>query len=277
MRLSLTIDEDIIKKIDSTIDGINVRNRSHAMELLVSKAIRANMPKKAFILAGGQGTRLRPITYEIPKPMIPIKGRPLLEHTINLLRKYDIREIIISIGYLGEKIKEYFGNGSKFGVTIHYIEEKEPMGTAGPLKLARKMLDTTFLMLNGDNVFNLDLVQMYRFHKKENASATIALTAVEDPSRYGVTRMNGAKIIEFLEKPQRWESNLINAGVYILEPEALDLIPEGFSKIETDVFPVIASRNKLCGYPFEGYWKDLGTLESYEEALKDFDSGKIGY
>lgn len=277
LRLSLTINKDIIQKIDASIDGVNIRNRSHAIELFITKAMKADMPKKAFILAGGKGTRLRPITYETPKPMILIKGRPLLEHTITLLRKYDVRDIIISIGYLGEKIKEYFGNGSKFGVNISYVEEKEPLGTAGPLKMAKDMLDSTFLMLNGDNVFNLDLSQMYRFHKKEGALGTLALTAVDNPSQYGVTKMNGTKIIEFIEKPSTWESNLINAGVYILEPEVLEMIPDGFSKIENDVFPKVAKKNRLCGYPFEGYWKDLGTLEAYEQALKDFDEGKTGY
>jgi len=128
-RVTITLESTLISELDDTVDGTRIRNRSHAIEFLLRKSLNHRSPKKALILAGGKGTRLRPITYEIPKPMVPIQGRPLIEHTINLLRKYDVRDITISIGYLGEKVKEYFGDGSKFGVKIRYVIENEPLGT----------------------------------------------------------------------------------------------------------------------------------------------------
>ena len=273
-RISLTLDKKTLEKVDSKIDKLKVKNRSHAIELLLEKALRSKGISKGFILAGGKGTRLRPITHEIPKPMIPIKGRPILEHNIELLKKYDIRDIIISIGYKGDKIKEYFGNGSKFGVKISYVEEKQALGTAGPLRLAEKMLDDTFVMLNADNLFEIDLDDMYTFHKSHEGSATIALTTVSDPSSYGVAKMRGDKIMDFIEKPKKEDapSKLINAGLYILEPEVVELVPKETReiKIETEIFPKLAKRNELFGYPFPGYWNDVGTMERYENAVKEW-------
>ncbi|MFC2154104.1 sugar phosphate nucleotidyltransferase [Candidatus Altiarchaeota archaeon] len=182
-RLTITLRDDILEGVDKLVDGIKIRNRSHAIEILLARILTGGRINKAVILAGGEGTRMRPFTYEMPKALIPVKGKPLLQHIIDLLRKYEIREIIISTGYLGEKIKEYFGNGSKFGVNITYLEEKEPLGTAGPLKLGKKLLNEPFLMFNGDVLANIDLYDMMRLHDENNAVATIALTPVEDPSR----------------------------------------------------------------------------------------------
>lgn len=273
-RITITLDKDIVKQLDSKIDGTNVKNRSHAIEFLISKALRNGGIKQAFILAGGKGTRLRPITHEIPKPMIPVHGRPMLEHVVELFKKYDIRDIIMAIGYKGDKIKEYFGNGSKFGVKITYVEEKEKLGTAGPLRLAKHLIKGTFAMTNADELKNIDLDDMYKFHKENKAMATIALTTVKDPSAYGVANMKGSKIVEFIEKPKKEDapSNLINAGLYILEPEIIQYIPaqRGEVKIETEVFPKIAKTGKLFGYPFSGQWYDTGTPERYEKALKEW-------
>jgi NDP-sugar pyrophosphorylase family protein len=273
-RITITLDKDIIKQIDSRIDGIKIKNRSHAVEFLTSKALGNSGIKKAFILAGGKGTRLRPITHEIPKPMIPVHERPILEHVIELLKKYEIRDIIIAIGYKGGKIKEYFGNGSKFGVKITYVEEKEKLGTAGPLRLAKNLLTETFVMTNADELKDIDLDDMYQFHKKNNSMATIALTTVKDPSAYGVAKMQGSKIIEFVEKPKKEKapSKLINAGLYILEPEIIKHIPSkrGEIKIETEVYPKIAKMGRLFGYPFSGQWFDTGTPDRYAKALKNW-------
>jgi NDP-sugar pyrophosphorylase family protein len=229
---------------------------------------------KAFILAGGKGLRLRPITNEIPKPMVLLQGKPILEHIIELFKKYDVKDILLSIGYKGEKIKEYFSGGAKFGVRIQYIEEnpEHPLGTAGPLLLAKDLLKETFVMTNADELKDIDLDEMYKLHKKSNAMATIALTRVEEPSSYGVARLQGNKIIEFIEKPQKEEalSNLINAGLYVLEPEILKFIPNEKReiKIEKEIFPKIAKTGKLFGYQFSGQWFDTGTLERYEKAIK---------
>jgi NDP-sugar pyrophosphorylase family protein len=271
-RLSITIDDNVVKKIDLMIDGKTIRSRSHAIEYFLTKALGEGKLKKAFILAGGKGTRLKPITYEIPKPMIPVKGRPILEYTIDLLREHEIRDIIISIGYLGDKIKSYFGNGEKFGVKIIYIEEDKPLGTAGPLKLAKPLLDETFLMINGDILFKMNINEMFRFHKENKALVTMALTTIENIEGFGVARLEGNRIIEFVEKPSKEKamSNLINAGIYIVEPEVINLVPSGFSLIEKDVFPKIAKERKLYGYVFSGRWYSTDTLERYEKALKEW-------
>jgi NDP-sugar pyrophosphorylase family protein len=277
-RITITIEKNLIKAIDNKVDGTKIKNRSHAIETIISKALGSGGIKKAFILAGGKGTRLRPITHEIPKPMIPVQGRPILEHVINLFKKYDIRDIIISIGYKGEKIKEYFGDGAKFGIKITYIEETEPLGTAGPLLLAKDLLKETFVMTNADELKDIDLDDMYNFHKANKAMATIALTTVKDPSAYGVAKLRGSKIVEFVEKPKLEEapSNLINAGLYILEPEVISMVPKrkDVVKIETEVFPKIAKAEKLYGYHFEGQWFDTGTPERYEQAIHEWKGYK---
>ena len=280
-RITVTLEKDILKQIDARVDGTKIKNRSHAVEFFLSKALGNSKIKTAFILAGGKGTRLRPITHEIPKPMIPLQGRPIVEHVINLFKQYEIRDIILSIGYKGDKIKEYFGDGAKFGIRIRYIEEDPnvPLGTAGPLLLAREFLKETFVMTNADELKDIDLDDMYRIHKENKAMATIALTTVEDPSSYGVAKLQGNKIVEFVEKPRREEapSNLINAGLYILEPEILRYIPVAKKevKIETEVFPKIAKLGKLFGYPFSGQWFDTGTPERYEKAIKEW-KGLVG-
>lgn len=266
-RVTLTLDRNLIRKIDSKVDGSKIKNRSHAIEMLLLSAIQKQGVKIAFILAGGRGSRLKPLTNEIPKPLIPLHDKPILEHTIDLLRKFDIRNIIISIGFKGDKIKEYFGNGKRFGVDITYVEEDEPLGTAGPIRLARNLLTETFVMCNADELKNIDLYDMYSFHKENSGIATIALTTVLDPSSYGVAKMKGNQIVEFLEKPKDPPSNLINAGLYILEPSIIDYVPQkGPSSIERDVFPKVAAINGLLGYHFDGQWFDTGTLDRYETA-----------
>lgn len=228
--------------------------------------------KKAIILAGGQGTRLRPLTYEIPKALIPIHGKTITEHLFDLLKKYGIKDIILAVGYMREKIKNCYNNGTKFGINLSYVEEEEPLGTAGPLRLAKNMLKETFIVSNGDELKDINIPEMYNLHKKSKALATIALTAVDDPSAYGVAKLEGSKIIEFVEKPKKEEapSNLINAGFYILEPEVISLIPEGFAMLEKDVFPKLAKEGKLYGYHFKGQWFDTGNFERYEKALKEW-------
>lgn len=270
-RLTITLRNDLLRELDGMVDGINVRNRSHAIEVLLSKVLETRKVRKALILAGGKGTRMRPFTYEMPKPMIPVKGKPLVQHIIELCRKHDIREIILSIGYLGDKIREHFGDGAHLGVDIKYVEEREEMGTAGPLNLARDLLDGPFLMFNGDVISNIDLADFISFHTDKKGLATIALTQVEDTSAFGVARLKGDRIVGFIEKPKKGEqSKLINAGVYLLEPEVLDYMPKGKAMIETDVFPKLSNEGNLYGYPFDGQWFDTGTPEAYERAIKNW-------
>ena len=277
-KLTIELDDNISKGIDNRVDGIKIKDRSAAVMDILSRALNRNHVKMAFILAGGKGTRMRPFTYEITKPMIPVQGKPLLQHTIDLLRKYNIRDIILSVRYRGDQIREYFGNGSRFGVNITYIEEKERLGTAGSLNLAREILDQTFLMFNGDILANIDLHDFIRFHKenrkgddKNDGLATIALTPVEDPSQFGVVELEGKRITGFIEKPESPRSNLINAGIYVLEPEVIDYVPEGHAMMETDVFPKLVKEGRLYGYPFENQWFDTGTHDAYERVIKEWD------
>jgi len=227
-------------------------------------------PKKAIILAGGEGTRLRPLTYKTPKPLIPLHRKALTEHVLDILKRFGVKEIILSVCYMADKVKSYFGDGSKFKVKIDYMKEEKPMGTAGPLILMDK-LDDTFIMINGDNLFNLDLRKMYKVHSKNKAIGTIALTQVEDVSSFGVARLKGEKILEFVEKPKKEEapSNFINSGYYILEPDVFDIVKgKKFAMMEKDVFPLLAKEGKLFGYKDKGQWFDTGTFEDYEKVKK---------
>lgn len=229
--------------------------------------------KKAIVLAGGLGTRLRPLTNEIPKALIPLgDGRTLTEHVFDVLKKSGVNEITLSLCHRAENIQNYFGDGSNHDVKINYVIEKEPMGTAGHLMLIPRE-DETFAIVNGDNLFDIDLKKMHEFHKENNAVVTIALTKVEDPSKSGVVKLDGNKIIEFVEKPKKGEepSNMISSGYYIAEPEIFDYVDKkDFVMLEKDVFPKLAEEGKLFGYYHDGKWFDTGTHESYERVKKEW-------
>jgi len=267
-RITITLDKNLIIQIDKRIDGIDIKNRSQEIENLLSESLGANIPGKAILLVGGRGTRLRPLTDKIPKALIEVQNKPITEHLFDLLKQYSIRDTILSVGYLKDKIKEYFGDGSRHGMNIIYVEEDEPLGTAGPLKLAKKYITDSFIVSNGDELKDINIPRMYRLHKRKGALATIALTTVDDPSHYGVARLDGSRIVEFVEKPTNPPSNLINAGFYIIEPEVIDMIPDGFAMLEKDVFPKLAKMGRLRGFPFAGQWFDIGNLERYELAKK---------
>lgn len=269
-RITITLDSELIQQIDKRVDGNIIKNRSQQIELLLTKSLGTYRPEKAVILVGGKGTRLRPLTLNMPKCMMNVRGKTIAEHLFDLLKKYGTRDVILCVGYMKEKVKEHYGDGSKFGVNITYVEEDEPLGTAGPLKLAKKHLKDSFIVTNGDELKNINIPRMFRLHKRKNALATIALTTVMDPTNYGVAKLSGSRILEFVEKPKADEapSNLINAGFYLLEPEVIDMIPDGFSMLEKDVFPKLAKQGRLRGFPFEGQWFDIGNMERYELAKK---------
>lgn len=272
-RLTITLKKDVLRQVDRTIDGARIRNRSHAIEYLLSKAIGPKV-SQVFILAGGKGIKMRPFTYEMPKPMIPVRNRPILEHIIDLLREFNIRDIIISIDYLGEKIREYFGDGSKFGVRITYVEGKEPVGTAAPLLMARNFLaNNPFLMIHGDVLADIDLLDLIDFHESHKGLMTMSLTSVEDPSAYGAVRLRGNKIVDFREKAGRGPeiSRLINAGIYVMDPKVIDYVPKKkISFLEQDVLPQLVKKGQIYGYVFEGQWFDVSTPEIYERVLKEW-------
>jgi NDP-sugar pyrophosphorylase family protein len=271
-RITLTIDEKILEKVDRLVDGLSVRNRSHAIELILSKYMNFKELKTALILAGGEGTRLRPITYEIPKALVPVHGKPLIEHLFDLLKKYGVNDVILSVGHMKDKIMDERGNWSRAGMNISFVEEKTPLGTGGPLRLAKDKLIKTFIVSNGDELKNINVMDMYEAHKRNRALATIALTTVSDPSQYGVAKLEGNRIIEFVEKPKKDKapSKLINAGFYIIEPEVVEMIPKGKVSLEKQIFPKLAKMGRLYGFPFSGQWFDTGNLERYERALKEW-------
>lgn len=270
-KIAITLDKGILSKIDNMVDGRKVKSRSHAIEMLLERSMNG-APKKAVILAGGKGTRLRPITYEIPKALIPVHDRTLTEHLFDMFKRHNINNVIMAVGHMCDKIKNHYGDGSRFNVNLSYVEEKEPLGTGGPLRLAKDQLNETFIVTNGDELKDINLEKMYRFHKKMGATATIALTTVPDPSQYGVARLEGGRILEFVEKPKKEDapSNLINSGLYIMEPEVIELVKPGFCMTEKDVFPVLARQGKLFGFPFSGQWFDTGNMERYERAIKEW-------
>ena len=269
-RISVTIAQSILKQVDLLVDSKKIKNRSHAIELLLSQSLAPQGLKIGLILAGGQGTRLRPITHEIPKPLIPVQGKPVILHNVEMMKRYGIKKIVLALGYKADKIKKALGNGSEYGVEFIYVEEKEPLGTAGPLLLAKEYLKDTFVVANCDELKDINLGDMYKAHKENNGIVTIALTTVEDPSNYGVARLQGTRIQEFIEKPNKETSpsKLINAGCYILEPSVIDTIPKGFCMLEKHVFPKLAEAGKVFGYPFTGQWLNTGTLDEYEHAIK---------
>jgi NDP-sugar pyrophosphorylase family protein len=270
-RITITLNKELISQIDKRIDGIDIKNRSQEIELLLAEALGTNIPNKAVLLVGGRGTRLKPLTDNIPKGMLEVQSKTIIEHLFDLLKKYGVRDVLLSTGYLKDKMREYYQDGSRFGINITYIEENEPLGTAGPLRLAKKHLKDSFIVSNGDELKNVNIPRMFRLHKRKNALATIALTTVDNPSHYGVARLDGSRIIEFVEKPNSPPSNLINAGFYILEPEVIDMITDGFSMLEKDVFPKLAQLGRLRGFPFAGQWFDIGNIERYKIAEKKWE------
>jgi len=272
-RLTITLRKDLLPRIDATIDGKQVRNRSHAIEVLVSNALRPTS-RRAVILAGGSGANLRPFTYEMPKAMIPVKGRPILEYTIDRLRDAGITDVMIVIGHLGEKIRDHFGDGTRFGMHIRYAEEHGANGTASPLRFINSFIgNQPFVLVYADVLIDMNIADLVTFHAQHEASATIALTSVKNPEVYGVVKMHGNRVVEFLEKPtgRHALSHLVFTGVAVIDPKVLELIPKrGRAMIETDVFPKLASQDALVGYLFEGQWFDVGTPEIYERALAEW-------
>jgi len=239
---------------------------------------------QALILAGGKGTRLRPLTVYTPKPIVPVLNKPFLIYQIEILRRAGIKDITLSLSYQPDKIEQILGDGSDFGVNLRFITEPSPMGTGGAYKFAADAIRDTTVVFNGDILTDLNIAEVLQYHISKKAEATIALVPVPDPSAYGLveTEANG-KVLRFREKPKPEElaeltTNTINAGIYVLEPSILDLIPKGENySFEYNVFPDILANEKPF-YAFimdDNYWRDLGTPESYLQAHHDFLSGKI--
>jgi len=221
-------------------------------------------------LAGGYATRLRPLSYALPKLLFPVGGKPILERTIDHLSSFGVDEVILAVNYLADQLKEYFGE-EHHGVRVRYSLEPKALGTGGPIAFARHYYRSeTLVVMNGDILSEIDLNAMRRVHESNDALATIALHEVDDPTRFGVARLDEhLKITEFVEKPKLADapSRLINAGAYMLEPQAVDRIPEGRKVvIEREVFPALAIEGKLFGYLHSGTWFDIGNMSDFRDA-----------
>ena len=234
---------------------------------------------KALFLAGGMGTRLKPLTDHLPKPMVPIMGRPLLERSIEQLRGCGVNEVVLSTCYRADDIENHFAKNGNYGIKLNYVCEDIPLGTGGAIKNCRDFFDSTFLIFNSDILSNIDLNDLLHFHKEKRADVTIAATRVADPSSYGVIEYDEFGFATtFTEKPKPGEakSDFINAGIYVFEPRVLDLIPsDRVVSVEKETFPLLLKkRYKIAVYRGGSYWIDIGTPEKYMQVHRDVFSGR---
>ena len=235
---------------------------------------------KAVILAGGQGSRLRPLTENVPKPMVSVLGRPIMEHIVGHIKKFGIRDIVSTLHYRPQSIRDHFADGTEFGVNMFYTLETEPLGTAGSVKLGQKYLDETFLVMGGDALVDFDFGAFLEFHQKTKAKVSLCLTRVRDPGEFGIVITdNDGRVLRFLEKPGPSEvfSDTVNTGIYLIEPEVLDHIPMHKQyDFAGDLFPALMALGEpIYGYVAEGYWSDIGTLEQLRQAHWDMLDGKV--
>ncbi len=235
---------------------------------------------KAVIMAGGEGTRLRPLTSNQPKPLMPLANRPMMEHIVRLLKAHGFEDIVVTLAFLPQTIRTYFGDGAEFGVRMVYATEETPLGTAGSVRNARAQLDEPFLVISGDVLTDIDLSELVAVHERKGSLATLALKSMENPLEFGIviTREDGS-IERFLEKPTWGQvfSDTVNTGIYVCDPAVFDYIPEGEQvDFSGDVFPgLLADGKPIFGHIAEGYWEDVGTLEAYLKAHRDVLDGKV--
>ena len=235
---------------------------------------------QALILAGGKGTRLRPLTMHTPKPIVPIANRPFLLYQLELLKQADVRDVILSLSYQPNKIEDKLGDGTDHNVRLSYAVEASPLGTAGAYRNAESLIRETTVVFNGDVLTDIDLNDVLSFHREREAAATIVLAPVSNPTAYGLVETSKEGRVErFLEKPKPEEvtCDTINAGIYVLEPRVLDYIPEGEPfMFEYGVFPQLLERGEpFYGYVWSGYWRDIGTPASYLQANMDVIAGRV--
>lgn len=221
----------------------------------------------AVIMAGGRGTRLLPLTRNLPKPMVNLIDKPVLEHVITLLRSHGVYNIAITLGYLADRIISYFGNGENLGVNITYFTEKVPLGTAGGVKNASSFVTEDFFVLSGDAFCEIDLTKAAAFHKEKNSLFTLVAQPHPKPSAFGVTEIDFEnRVVNFVEKPASSRPALINTGIYVVNKKILSLIPEGFYDFGKDLLPRLV--HTAYAYVDYSYWSDIGTLSSYYETNK---------
>ncbi|HEX8099379.1 MAG TPA: NDP-sugar synthase, partial [Actinomycetota bacterium] len=235
---------------------------------------------KAVVMAGGEGTRLRPLTSNQPKPMLPLVGRPMMQHTLRLAHQHGFNEIVATVHFLASVVRNFFGDGSDLDLSLSYATEEEPLGTAGSVKNAAPLLEgDRVLVLSGDSLTDVDLTELMQFHEKKGAAVTVTLKRVTDPLEFGIVITDeDDKVERFLEKPGWGEvfSDTINTGIYVIEPEVIDLIPDGEVDFARDLFPMLLDKGlPIYGYTTDRYWTDVGNIGAYMRAHRDALDRKV--
>jgi NDP-sugar pyrophosphorylase family protein len=265
-RITITIRRDVLERLDAIIDGDKIRNRSNAIETIVLRELKSQPLNKAVILAGDSAIRLN--DSQVLKPLLPLGDETLIEKNITHLKKSGVKELILAVGKSSDQLKKLLGNGADLGIKIHYV--RSTAGSAEILQKAKTKLNSTFLMTNGDILLEtIDLEDMYRFHKKNQAAATVAVATSPDPSRLGSIFVKGNMINNFREKAtdESEQSNLINGGVYLFEPKVTEQLRPTEVSLEKNLFPRLAKAGKLSAYQIGKNWIHLHDLERYQEYL----------
>lgn len=278
-RLTITLKKDLVHLLDQSIDGTQVRNRSHAIEQLLSEVLDRKLPPLV-VLAGGRQVRFPHISAsDLPKCLLPVGGVPLLEHTLKRAKQVGFSEVYISVGPGGQKVKDYFRDGSKLGLKIKYVEQSSGVpGTAQALsQLKSELSGRQFLLLYGDVLTYVSFSDLLEFHRLHTQHVcTMLLTSVEHVKSWGLARLAGSKVAEFVEKPKNptIRSHLINAGVYVMDGSIFEYIDSQSNKLETSVFPRLAEEGRLGGYVYEGPWFDVSSEETYRAVLEFLSRGQ---
>ena len=263
--------ERFVRHVPLLNDDGQVVDLFHMNDLLTMQA--QMLPLEAVVMAGGFGTRLRPLTEGIPKPMLPVGDRPLMELMINQLRKAGIHRINVTTHYMAEKIVEHFGDGSAFGVELTYVKEERPMGTAGGVSLIDAP-NTPLLVMNGDLLTDINFQEMYAYHQEQDAALTVAVRKYEFTVPYGVVESAAGFVTQLVEKPSL--SFFVNAGIYLLEPEAFQRIPKQQHINMTEIIDIlIVDGKRVASFPIREYWLDIGQHADYQQAQEDMKHGKV--
>lgn len=269
-RLTITLQQNILQKLDSVIDGVKIRNRSHAIEYLLNKSFYSEQIT-TIILAGGEGERMRPLTYELPKCMLPVKNKPLLFYLISLLKKHNFQDLYICTNKQGEAIREYFQDGSRFNMNISYCFEKNGLGTGGALlKIRNQIQSSPFLVIHGDLYTEIDLKELISFHQASGNLVTLGLKPVNQTRKFGQINLKGSLVTDFFQKPKKSQSNLVSCGIYVCNQEVFNFFPAKTTAFSfEDVLQKLIKQKQVSGYVFDNAWFDVGTVEDYEQVIKE--------
>ncbi len=264
-RVTITIDDDLLRSIDATVDGRTVKSRSHAIDVLLNQALSRSIVTAGVVLAAGKKERLWSPEHDALKPLVEVDGKPVIEHVLLKLREAGVKRVVIVVGYGGEQLVAKLKDGADYGLHIDYVWDENSTGSAGALLLCKDKLPETFILSYSDVYYpELDLVDLVKFHVEtaKRPSCTLALVNVKSPAAFGVAKLTGSKIVSFTEKPRsEVQSNLVNAGIAVCEPSIFSHIAKVPSSFEKELLPALAEKEKLYGYIYSGKWMDVGMEE----------------